>query len=391
MNSYQVGGSLKSNNMNKISVVLYCTENYLSGSLNVINTLNLYHNDLEFYLYTLNFRYESGIHNVKTIYIEDNRIENNIQFVGTKNDIGNTNVYKAVFFKSRVILDSLVNLKLDNVIYIDSDIIPTGNISHLYGFFSQITDYPLIQNGIFEYQIAFDRGNPFHDGGFDETNILEYPLMMRHYIDFNNRTPYSVASIMLYNKNCKQFIMEYNWLNNLAFDMGRGDIEYFYPFCDETTVNVLLWKYAYNNRLPLMQMNIDKFENVKEFYESNYDEEKELEPFIVVPNKTERKHKLFFHGVKGQLSTDTFDYQKNMFKTKIDFNENKYYITSNVNFNRNLTILFCDKDEVFYDVESFIQQGVEYWYSPSKKLSEVKNLTIKIYDDGKLIFKKTQK
>jgi hypothetical protein len=185
--------------------------------------------------------------------------------------------------------------------------------------------------------------------------------------------------------------MEYNWLNNLAFDMGRGDIEYFYPFCDETTVNVLLWKYAYNNRLPLMQMNIDKFENVKEFYESNYDEEKELEPFIVVPNKTERKHKLFFHGVKGQLSTDTFDYQKNMFKTKIDFNENKYYITSNVNFNRNLTILFCDKDEVFYDVESFIQQGVEYWYSPSKKLSEVKNLTIKIYDDGKLIFKKTQK
>ena len=361
---------------NKIPAVLYCTENYLGGSLNVINTLNLYHDDLEFYLYTLNFRYESDIPNVKTIFIEDDRIENNIKFVGTKNDIGNTNVYKAVFFKSRVILDSLVN------------IIPTGNISYLYGFFSQITEYPLIQQGIFEYQIAFNRGNPFHKGGFDETNVLEYPLMMRHYMDFNNRTPYSVASIMLYNKNCKQFIMEYNWLNNLAFNMSRDDIEYYYPFCDETTVNVLLWKYAYNKRLPLMQMNIDVLENVKEFYESNYDQEKELQPFILVPSKTERKHKLFFHGVKGQLSNDTFEYQKNMFSVKINYYENKYYITSNVNFNREITVMFCDGDEVFYDVSHHMEGGLEYWYSPSQKLGEIRNLMVKIYDDGKLIFKK---
>lgn len=373
---------------NKIPAVLYCTENYLGGSLNVINTLNLYHDDLEFYLYTLNFRYESDIPNVKTIFIEDDRIENNIKFVGTKNDIGNTNVYKAVFFKSRVILDSLVNLNLDNVIYIDSDIIPTGNISYLYGFFSQITEYPLIQQGIFEYQIAFNRGDPFHKGGFDKTNVLEYPLMMRHYMDFNNRTPYSVASIMLYNKNCKQFIMEYNWLNNLAFNMSRDDIEYYYPFCDETTVNVLLWKYAYNKRLPLMQMNIDVLENVKEFYESNYDQEKELQPFIMVPSKTERKHRLFFHGVKGQLSNDTFEYQKNMFSVKINYYENKYYITSNVNFNREITIMFCDGDEVFYDASHHMEGGLEYWYSPSQKLGEIRNLMVKIYDDGKLIFKK---
>jgi hypothetical protein len=67
MSFWPVGGLLKSNIMNKIPAVLYCTENYLNGSLNVIKTLNLYHNDLEFYLYTLNFRYESEIHNVKTV------------------------------------------------------------------------------------------------------------------------------------------------------------------------------------------------------------------------------------------------------------------------------------------------------------------------------------
>lgn len=137
-----------------------------------------------------------------------------------------------------------------------------------------------------------------------------------------------------------------------------------------------------------MQMNIDVLENVKEFYESNYDQEKELQPFIMVPSKTERKHKLFFHGVKGQLSNDTFEYQKNMFSVKINYYENKYYITSNVNFNREITIMFCDGDEVFYDDSHHMEGGLEYWYSPSQKLGEIRNLMVKIYDDGKLIFKK---
>jgi hypothetical protein len=131
----------------------------------------------------------------------------------------------------------------------------------------------------------------------------------------------------------------------------------------------------------------DKFENVKEFYESNYNKEKELQPFIVVPSKTQRKHKLFFHGVKGQLSNDTFEYQKNMFNTKIDYNENKYYITSNVNFNRDIKLMFFDGNDIFYDVLHHMQDGLEYWYSPSKNLAEVRNLIVKIYDDGKLIFK----
>ena len=49
--------------------------------------------------------------------------------------------------------------------------------------------------------------------------------------------------------------------------------------------------------------------------------------------------------------------------------------------------MFCNKDEVFYDVTHYIEQGLEYWYSPSQTISEIKNLVIKIYDDGKLIFK----
>ncbi len=225
--------------------------------MNLIKSLNLYHDNLDFYLYTLNFEYKSDISNLNTIYITDENIKNNMSFVGNKNDVNNKNMFKSVFFKSKVVLDTIDNLKLDFAIYIDSDILPTGEISELFGFIGQVDEYPLIQQSLFEFQINYGRGNPFHKGGFDQTNILEYPLMDKHHIPIRNRTHYSVTSVMIYNKNCRQFFKEYDWLNEKALDMDLEDIKFFYPFSDETTMNVLLWKYKYNKRLPFLQMNID--------------------------------------------------------------------------------------------------------------------------------------
>ena len=69
MNSWQPGGLLKNKFMERIPIILHCTENYLPNSLVVVNSLNLYHENLDFYLYTLNFKYESDIPNLNTIYI----------------------------------------------------------------------------------------------------------------------------------------------------------------------------------------------------------------------------------------------------------------------------------------------------------------------------------
>lgn len=373
--------------MNRIPIILHCTENYLPNSLNLVKSLNLYHNDLDFYLYTLNFNYESEIQNLKTVFISDQNIENNMSFIGNKNDVNNKNMFKSVFFKSKVVLHTIDYLNLDYAIYIDSDILPTGEISELFGFINQVDYYPLIQQSLFEYQINYGRGNPFHRGGFDEKNILEYPLMDKHHVPVKNRTHYSVTSVMIYNKNCRQFFKEYDWLNEMALNMNLEDIKFFYPFSDETTMNVLLWKYKYNKRLPFLQMNIDDIDNVKEFYESNYQNEKEITSYVRVPNKSGRKHKLFFHGAKGDLSNEIYDLQKNMFNYRLDLNNNKFYILSNVNLDRNIDIIFYDDNELIYQATSKIQKGPEYWFSPNKKFMDVNNLVVKIYDDGKLIFK----
>jgi hypothetical protein len=373
---------------NRVSIILHCTENYLQNSLNLVKSLNLYHNNLDFYLYTLNFSHDSEIPNLTTVPIGDITIENNMSFVGNKNDVSNKNMFKSVFFKSKVVLSTLEYLKLDQAIYIDSDMVPTGDISELFKYFDQVEDYPLIQQGLFEYQINYGRGNPFHNGGFDETNILEYPLMNKHHVPTKNRTHYSVTSVMVYNKNCKQFLKEYDWLNEMAYDMNLEDIKYFYPFSDETTMNVLLWKYKYNKRLPFMQMNIDDISNVIEFYESNYENEKEVTSYVRVPSKEKRKDILFFHGAKGELSNEIRLLQDNVFRSKIDLKENKYYISSNINFDRELSIIFYDGDDVIYSSETQIKKDFEYWFSPGKKLDTVSNLNVKIYDGCRLIYKR---
>jgi hypothetical protein len=387
MSFWQLGGLLKNNSMNRISIILHCTENYLQNSLNLVKSLNLYHNNLDFYLYTLNFNHDSNISNLTTVPIGGVDIENNMSFIGNNNDVTNKNMFKSVFFKSKVVLHTIEELKLDQAIYIDSDILPTGDISDLFNFFDQVEHYPLIQQSLFEFPINYGRGNPFHNGGFDETNILEYPLMNEHHIPIRNRTHYSVTSVMIYNKNCRQFFKEYDWLNEKALEMDLEDIKFFYPFSDETTMNVLLWKYKYNKRLPFLQMNVDDIGNVKEYYESNYDGEKEITSYVRIPSKNEKKHKLFFHGAKGELSNEIYNLQQNMFNHRLDLNNNKFYISSNFDLKRNIDIIFYDDKDLIYQATINIEKGPEYWFSPNKKFKEANKLIVKIYDDEKLIFK----
>ena len=374
--------------MKKYNIVLHCTENYLQNSLNLIESLRLFHENLMFYLYTVNFSYTTDSKDIYSIPFNFEGIENNMSFVGNKNDTTNKNMFKSVFLKSKIVLHTLENMKVSEAIYIDSDMIPTGEITSLFEFLGKIDDYPLIQQSVYEYQINHGRGNPFHKGGFDETNILEYPLMNFHHVPMKNRTHYSVSSVMLYNQNCKQFFREYDWVNNMAYDMDLEDIRYYYPFSDETTINVLLWKYGFRKRIQRSQMNIDELSNIKEYYESNYDQEKEITGYVRVPSKLDRNKILFFHGAKGELSNSILDLQKNLFNVYLELNENKCFITPLINFDRVMQILFVDSDNrIFYSQFSKFNSGLEFWYSPDKKFSDVKNFQVLIYDDERLIFK----
>jgi len=374
--------------MERHNIILHCTENYLQNSLNLIESLRLFHDNLNFYLYTVNFTYNSSDQDIKSILFECSEIENNMVFLGNKNDTSNKNMFKSVFLKSKIVLNTLENLNLDQAIYIDSDILATGEITKIFSNFKNIKDFPLIQQSIYEYQINYGRGNPFHNGGFDGANILEYPLMDFCKVPVKNRTRYSVSSVMLYNQSCRQFFRECDFLNSMAFDMDLEQIKYLYPFCDETTINVLLWKYNFEDRIKRSQMNIDDISNVMEYYESNYDEEKEITGYVRIPSLSERNDILFFHGAKGELSNSIIEMQKKLFGIRVDFKENKVFVTPNVNFNRPLKVVFVDyNNQTFYLESSVFNLGFEYWYLPNTKFSKLKPFKILIFDDDRLIFK----
>ena len=104
--------------MNKKDIVMYCTENYYDTSINLINTLNLFNDSYNIYLYEINFIKDPQIKNVNIINLNDDRI-GEISFKENRNDFNNKNMFRAIFLKSKVILHSLTELKLNKVLYLD--------------------------------------------------------------------------------------------------------------------------------------------------------------------------------------------------------------------------------------------------------------------------------
>jgi len=366
------------------NVILHCTKNYLQNSLNLIDTLNLFNDNLNYYLYTINFKPDITKPNVNIIYFEDDRIEDDIKFKKNINDTNNKSMFISIFNKSKILLHTLNTLSLKEAVYIDSDILPNSNINELFDYFDKITNYPLIQNGLFEFYINYGRGNPYLNGDFDKNNILEYPLMEKLSIPIENRTTYSVSSIIMYNNDCKEFIEEWININETAIKLELEQLKYFFPFSDETSCNVLLWKYKYNNRLPILQMNIDNLENVKDFYSSNYEIEQIVTSFIRIP-ENKNKHKiLFFHGAKNKLSNDVTKLIKNMFNYYII--DNKIYIESLLTYKHKLSVRIYDGDHLEYSTSTMFVSDNKYWYSVIKNLDDFQQLNIKIIDNYKLIF-----
>lgn len=379
----------KIENTNNINIVMYCTENYYNTAVNLINTLNIFHDNLIIYLYEVNFQKNTNIHNVNVIDFSDNRI-GDIEFKNNKNDTQNKNMFRAIFLKSAVILHSLKHLKLNEVLYLDSDIIPNTRLDKLFNYFKDIKNYPLIQLGPANYITIDGRGNPFENDVFDETKILEYPTCQLLGVPIQNRIHYSNASVMLYNQRCMNFIEEYDRINQSTFELNIDEIKYYYPFADETTINVLLWKYQYNDRLPFIQVNIDNLNQVKEFFYSYYNESKIYSVFTIIPSEHEKNEHYIFHGIKNNISNDVSKFIKEFylnnkdFEIRCDINENKTYISCNKTIKVDVNFYEWRSQnnlELLYGTPSGFNND-ELWYSTNKNLKDIKGLKVEIlYND----------
>lgn len=276
--------------------VYYATESYLEIAKKSIKSIRKYSN-LPIYLYLLNSDLILDIENTHTINWKcdidiDSEMyevfENKNFYINRKNK----NIYKILIQRPLIVKDCLENYS-EMVCYIDCDSIATPYIENIFDFFDSKSNYPYFVQGVYEYLNFYGRGGlPIDE---DQTNTLEYPLCELLKTNQKNRKLYRQSGYFVSNKNCLQFLNEWSEVCNHPKVLENS--EYFAPFHEETIMNVLLWKYNYQNGLPYIYVN-GSLERVCDVYNNikfNGHDNLVSELYKIPKNK---KNLLFFHGEK---------------------------------------------------------------------------------------------
>jgi len=149
----------------------------------------------------------------------------------------------------------------------------------------------------------------------EQTNTLEYPLCNLLGVSQNKRRLYRQTGYFVSNKNCIPFLEE--WYQTCLHPEIIKNPEFYAPYHEETVVNVLLWKYDYQNHLPYLYVNgstdrvIEVYQKIKFSGEENL-----VSELYKVPKNKETL--LFFHGEKRVDEMKKMIIEiKNNFKMKI--------------------------------------------------------------------------
>jgi hypothetical protein len=209
----------------------------------------------------------------------------------------NTNIPRFEYYKPTLLLDALNDY--DKIIFLDSDII-VGKRFNLSKFDHNF-DYPLASIGNWEFPWAIN----YQDG--EKVLVNEERLM--NYLGVKERSMYYVYScFMSVNKKCINFLKDWEHLCNDPYLIKNQ--QDFYPFYDETSFNVLLWKRKCIENYGRLYLNTLYFDPL-EFVEENDDFQGRVYsvPEQYVDNSSDI---IFYHGIKDEIELeDSLKYLKN--------------------------------------------------------------------------------
>lgn len=136
--------------------------------------------------------------------------------------------------------------------FTDTDIIYSSRFN--FDFLKKDTSLPLAPTGPHEYPFIFEyKGGTYHQ--YDETKLMEYT-------NIPNRTMYYVwTCFYLFNHNCVDFLEEYTSFCKNEYLLKHRKI--YYPFHDETSFNICLWKRNFTENLGFCFVNTHILDTVK--------------------------------------------------------------------------------------------------------------------------------
>jgi hypothetical protein len=205
--------------MSSTIVVFYSDSKYEYQAKGVIESflLNQYDSQNNFTLvyYTIDFESNLEYENLIKVRIDKKH-----------------NLPKFEFYKPTVLLDSISRFNVDNYLFVDVDIIFGKRFS--IDKIVNKREYPMLSQGNWDFPFYW-----FKDINGKETIFNESSLM--DYLGVKERSMgYVYTCIISYNQKCREILEEWeNLCNNPSLLQNR---EKFFPFPDETALNVLLWK-----------------------------------------------------------------------------------------------------------------------------------------------------
>ena len=300
----QIYHYMKTINNPKQAYITHVSKDYLPIVEYAIKTLSLF-SDKKIILYTINcdanFSYPNLIKrrlDYKGV-TEPKKVNDDNDGGSFYVDRQDTSVYNFLTLKPKVILDAL-NKGLESGVYIDSDSLCNDNVDDLFLYNSKIKNYPLLTEGIFEII------------GWGGKYYIENSLMDKLGIDKDNRSWYRQTGYIVFNKECLDFIKEWDSLceNKSIID----DWKNLAPYHEETIINVLLWKYKYYDTIPRCYTNVLTSDTIDFFFNCDIDYDMGWRGSKILPNENvgekarnqnsflmlpKHKHQVkFFHGIK---------------------------------------------------------------------------------------------
>lgn len=203
------------------------------------------------------------------------------------------------YYKPELCLKTIDLYTDDYYLYVDSDLIFSRRFK--FDYVKNEEKYPLSPYGPFEYTCIWDI-DPVTNKKieFNESNLMKY-------FGTKNRTMrYVYACLMSFNSDCKEFFEEeVSFLKNSY--LLKKPVFYF-PFGDETALNVCLWKRNAVKNLGFCMLNTHLFKHLK------FIEENEVNNFGFGENLTDlsqdwqfvndSKNILFYHGFKDLIEME---------------------------------------------------------------------------------------
>jgi lipopolysaccharide biosynthesis glycosyltransferase len=225
-----------------MKIVFYSDKNYEHQAKSLIESILINgESDIQMIYYTIGFESTLNYKNLtKKIYPLDVKKP------------------KFEYYKPSILLDA-IDYFGGNFLFLDTDII-VGRRFNKDKFIHNF-NYPLLSIGNWDYPFVCKLVDNEYQNVCDETNLMKYFGVARRSMN------YVYTCIISFNESCRDFIFE--WKSMCDNEYLLANRETYFPFPDETPMNILLWKRDIQNNYGRIYLNTLEFVPLKYIEEND--------------------------------------------------------------------------------------------------------------------------